>query len=180
MDAGLDTGPILTQNKIVVEQRETAGSLYEKLSEMSAKLLVSTLKKYINGEIQPIQQDHNQATYAKELKKSDGKIHWGKPADEIERLVRGMHPWPGTFTKASFTRKKQKYDYHLKITEVDPAPVDALPFKVGEVFEYGNRMAVQCGDGALVINKLQPEGKKEMKSEEFLCGNSEIIGTILH
>ncbi|MDP3043507.1 MAG: methionyl-tRNA formyltransferase, partial [bacterium] len=94
MDKGLDTGPILWQDKINIESRDTAGALYEKLSRLGAKILPIVIKKYIAGVIKPIAQDNARASYVKRLKKQDGLIDWAKSAVEIERFIRAMAPWP--------------------------------------------------------------------------------------
>lgn len=190
MDKGLDTGPILWQNKINIESRDTAGALYEKLSLLGAEILPVAVKKYIAGEIKPIPQDNARASYVKRLKKQDGLIDWAKPAVEIERFIRAMAPWPSAYTKIKNLRpsrislglKKSKIkiiEKNLKIIKVREEPLKINKYKIGEVFPRNGKLAVQCGKGALIIKKLQLEGKKEMTSEEFLRGCKWIIGSVL-
>ena len=97
MDAGLDTGPILTQRSVRIQPDETAGSLFETLSQLGADLLLETLPGYISGEIKPSPQPEEGATYAPMLKKEDGLLDFSRPAEELERKVRAFNPWPGTY-----------------------------------------------------------------------------------
>jgi len=171
MDKGLDTGPILTQNKIEIKAGDTAGSLYEKLSASSAPLLIDTLKEYISGKIKPKPQDNSESNYCKIINRKDGKIDWKKPADFLERFVRAMSPWP-----SAHTRWNQK---NLKIIKIDNNIIKTNKYKTGEIFLHNNKLAVQCGKDSLIIKKLQLEGKKEMNAEEFLRGYKNFIGSIL-
>jgi len=171
MDKGLDTGPILTQAAIDIAPAETAGTLYDKLSQLGGELLVNTLKKYIAGKIKPQSQNQAKASFVRQLKKEDGLINWAKPAVEIERLIRAMTPWPSAWTWWK--------DKRIKIIAVQRQPLPINSYKPGKTFIYNRGLAVQCGKNALIIKKLQPAGKKEMASEEFLRGHENFIGTIL-
>ncbi len=171
MDKGLDTGPILTQNAINIEENDTAGTLYDKLSAMSSDFLIKTVKKYLAGEIEPKMQDSSQASYAKEITKSDGLINWKKPAAELEKFIRAMNPWPSAWT---WHEGKQ-----VKIICAQNKPLEINSYKPGKTFKYNNGLAVQCGRDALIIKKLQLEGKNAVTSEEFLRGHKNFIGTIL-
>ncbi|MFH1662169.1 MAG: methionyl-tRNA formyltransferase [Candidatus Falkowbacteria bacterium] len=171
MDKGLDTGPILAQNKIEIKPNDTAGTVYEKLSKSSAPLLIDTLEKYISGKIKPKPQDNSKSNYCKIITKKDGKIDWEKPADFLERFVRAMSPWPSAHTK--WNEKK------IKIIETEHETIKINSYKTGEIFLHDEKLAAQCGKDALIIKKLQLEGKKEMKAEEFLRGYKNFIGSIL-
>lgn len=181
MDKGLDTGPILWQDKINIESGDTAGALYEKLSLLGAKILPVAIKKYIAGEIKPIPQNNAKASYVKRLKKQDGLIDWAKSAVEIERFIRAMAPWPSAYTITKNKKQKTKNSLMLKLLESEHEilQINKNKYKIGEIFLYNNKLAVQCGKDALIIKKLQLEGKKEMKSEDFIKGNNWIIGSIL-
>jgi methionyl-tRNA formyltransferase len=98
MDAGLDTGPILSSRAIALSQRETGQSLHDKLAALGAELLIETLPGYLSGVIQPQPQDDAQATYAPAIAKEEGIIDWTQDAAAIDRLVRAFTPWPGTMT----------------------------------------------------------------------------------
>lgn len=98
MDAGIDTGDILTQKKVIIEDKETAETLFDKLSQAGAALIVETLPMIERGEITPVKQDESLAGYVKMMDKSRGKIDWASDAASIERLVRGLNPWPSAYT----------------------------------------------------------------------------------
>ncbi|MCK4554910.1 methionyl-tRNA formyltransferase [Candidatus Parcubacteria bacterium] len=172
MDAGLDTGPILSQSRIKIHPTDNAGTLYNQLSQIGANLLVKTLKKYINGEIKPIAQDEEKASYVGMLKKKDGKINWSKPAKEIERFIRAMTPWPGAYAQI-------KSHLILKILKTEYKPISVNRYKQGELFLHDKQIAIQCGKDALIIKKLQLAGKKQATAEEFLRGHDSFIGIIL-
>jgi len=171
MDKGLDTGPILAQAKINIKTTETAETLYDKLSQLGADLLLDTLKKYIAGKIKPRPQDATRASYVHQLKKKHGLIDWSKPAVEIERFVRAMTSWPSAWTWWQ--------DKRIKIVSVQQKPLQINSYKPGKTFIYNNGLAAQCGKDALIIKKLQLEGKKEMDSEEFLRGHQDFVGSVL-
>ena len=163
MEAGLDTGPILRQAKIKLTDTENLENVHDKLSLLGAELLASTLREFIAGEIKPQIQDESRASYIKILKKEDGRIDWTKSAREIERMVRAYNPWPGTHTTSD---KKI-----VKIISVDHEILKTNNHKSGESFLNDGRLAIQCGQDALYILKLQLEGKKIMDSAEFLRGH---------
>ncbi len=172
MDKGLDTGPILAQAEIKIESNETGDSLYDKLSQLGADLLINTLKKYIADKIKPQPQDETKASFVKQLQKKDGLINWTESAEEIERFVRAMVSWPSAWTWLQNKR--------LKITAVQQQPIEINSYKPGKTFIYNNGLAVQCGKDALIIKKLQLEGKKEMTNDKFLQGHRNFVGSILN
>jgi len=163
MEAGLDTGPILRQTKLKLSGQENLEMVHDKLAELGADSLVETLKDFMAGKIIPQIQDETQASYIKTLKKEDGKIDWSKSATEIERLVRAYNPWPGTYTKSD--------GKIIKIIAVENNILKLNDHKSGEVFLNEENLAIQCGQDAIVILKLQLEGKKIMTSAEFLRGH---------
>ena len=163
MEAGLDTGPILKQAKIILQGDETLEIVHDKLSALGAEVLPTVIKDWVSGKIQAVTQDDAQASYVKTLTKEDGQIDWSKSAQAIERLIRAYNPWPGTY---SF-----KEGALIKILAVDKTPLALNNYKVGEIFIDAGRLAVQCGQDSLVILKLQTAGKKAMTSAEFLRGH---------
>ncbi len=171
MDKGLDTGPILAQAEIKIESNETGDSLYDKLSQLGADLLLDTLKKYIAGKIKPKPQDETKASYINQLKKKHGLIDWSKPAVKIERFVRAMASWPSAWT--------WWHNKRIKIIKVQKKPLAINSYKPGKTFLYNSGLAVQCGKDALIIEKLQLEGKKQVASDEFLRGQKNFVGSIL-
>jgi len=172
MEAGLDTGPILRQTKMILTGRETLTMVHDKLAFLGTEILVATLRDWVQGKIEPQIQDDSQSSYIKTLKKEDGRIDWSKPAIEIERIIRALNPWPGTHSNW-----KNKT---IKIITVEQKPLEKTNKIIGQVFKTDNKLAIQCGQGALVILKLQLEGKKIMTSEEFLRGNQNFINQILN
>jgi methionyl-tRNA formyltransferase len=178
MDIGLDTGPILKQKSIKLSPIETLATLHDQLSELGAKILIPTLKKYLAGKIIPLPQDECAASYIKMLRKEDGRIDWEQPAKAIERKVRAFNPWPGTYSLLS--QPALGIDKLLfKILAVRPEPIQVNSHVPGELFMYNNALAVQCGQNSLVIIKLQLEGRNIMEVDDFLRGNHTIMGTVL-
>lgn len=171
MDKGLDTGPIVAQTALTIGDEDTAGILYNKLSEAGAAFLLDTIKKYLSGEITPVAQDSGQASYAKELTKSDGLINWARSAVYLEKFIRAMNPWPMAWT----WRNGQQ----VKIITAQKEPLEINSYKPGKTFKYNAGLAVQCGRDALIIKELQLAGKKALKSQEFLRGQKDFIGSIL-
>jgi methionyl-tRNA formyltransferase len=172
---GLDTGPILKQTETKINTGETAEILHDRLSALGAEILPSTIKDYVNGKTNPKPQNNSEATHAPTLKKEDGKIDWQKKAEEIERMIRAFYPWPGTWTNW----QGESRVLGIKIISVSPTPLKINNYKVGQTFLHNGKLAVQCGQNALIIKKLQLEGKKETTAEEFLRGYKNIVGQIL-
>lgn len=171
MDEGLDTGPIIAQEKIVIEPTDTGEKVFNKLSGLAGKVAAPIISDYINGKIELKIQDNSQASLTKLLEKDDGKINWQKSATEIERLVRAMYSWPGAFT--TFNGRV------LKITAVEQKIININKHKIGEIFLHNDEIAVQCCQDALILKKIQLEGKKEMSATNFLNGHKNFIGAIL-
>jgi methionyl-tRNA formyltransferase len=176
MDAGLDTGPIIAQMKVNILPGETAETLHDELAKLGAMMLPETLKSFAAGKMELKPQDEKFVTYARELKKEDGKIDWSKSALEIERMVRAYTPWPSAFGQLRIKNEELRI---IKILKVENKILPINKFKAGEIFLADNKLAVQCGDGALVIKKLQLEGGKPMNAEEFLRGHADFVGTVL-
>ena len=161
MEEGLDTGPILMQKSIAIAPDETGGTLHDRLARLGAEVLQETLSALEQGRLEPRAQDHALATSAPRLKKEDGQIHWDKPAEELERQVRALNPWPGSF----FTWQ----DHLIKVWSAKAAPGKGRP---GEVLRAGkDGLFVACGEGALRLTELQPPGKRRMSAAEFLRGH---------
>jgi len=167
MDSGLDTGGILAQNSLKITTSDTAETLEKKLALTGAELLPETLKNYFSGELEAKPQDNSLASYAPALKKEDGRIDWNLPAEKIERLTRAMNPRPGAFC---FFKRNGK-DLLLKILKTDPTPIKNESLPAGKFFIHNDKLAIQCADFALIINKLQLEGGKPMTGEEFIKGH---------
>jgi methionyl-tRNA formyltransferase len=175
MDAGLDTGDIIKKFPISITKNDTTESVFNKLSNLGGEIIVPTLIEFIAGEINPEKQNEAEATYVKMIKKEDGKIDWNKSADKIERLVRAMYSWPGAYAQLKINNSELKI---IKILEVSPEIIKSNDKKIGEIFVHNGKMAVQCGENALVIKRLQIAGKKAVTSEEFLRGYGDVVGNI--
>lgn len=176
MNEGLDTGDILLTEKVRLNEKETGGSLFDKLSTVGADLLVKTLSELENNNITPQKQDETQASYVKMISKSFGEIDFTKSASEIERLIRGLNPWPSAYTH--FNGKM------LKIWDADVCSdneADGLKeCENGTVHVDKHTFYIKCAKDILRVNELQLEGKKRMVTDAFLRGNNQLVtGTIL-
>jgi len=159
MEAGLDTGPILSQRSVRIEPDERAGSLFEKLSGLGADLLLDTLPKYFAGEIEPRPQPEEGATYASMLKKEDGLLDFTRPAVELERKVRAFNPWPGTY-----------FEWDGNLLKVHKASIGMGKMREGKRGTYLGLPAVGTSENLLVLGEVQPAGKKPMPGKAFLAG----------
>ncbi|GAB4429816.1 MAG: methionyl-tRNA formyltransferase [Anaerolineae bacterium] len=179
MDEGLDTGPILLQDSIPIDPRETGQTLHDKLAPLGALLLVHTLEWLLNGSIAPHPQPDNPAliSYAPPLKKEDGVIDWRASAVVIDRHVRAFDPWPGTFTTWNGRR--------LKILTGLPADAE-LGLAPGQVAETRGTalaelspLAIGTGEGVFLPTRLQLEGRQPLDAATFLRGAPDFPGSIL-
>jgi len=143
--------------------------LTEKLSQLGGALLLETISDLEQGRLSPSKQDESQATYAPILKKSDGEINWEKPALELWNLIRGMNPWPGTFTKLE---NKSLKIYKSKLADGEGSSGEVLDSDSGT-------LRVSTGEGALEILELQLEGSKKMDTKSFLSGRKIEKGAML-
>ncbi len=165
MDEGIDTGDIILQRKVRLQEGETGGSLFERLSQAGAELCVETLDAIGQGRAVYTPQDHGAATHTSMIKKQLGNIDWSKPAKEIECLIRGLNPWPSAYTslqgKALKIWKASWQDARLSQGQEEP----------GTILEAGKgAFKVQTGHGLLVLEEVQLEGKKRMAASDFLRG----------
>ncbi|MEE0857852.1 MAG: methionyl-tRNA formyltransferase [Acutalibacteraceae bacterium] len=158
MAEGLDTGDMLLKASTKIGENETAGELHDRLSQLGASLIVDTITALENNEVTPQKQDDSLSNYAPMLTKDLCKIDWSKSANEIHNQVRGLNPWP--IAVASVNGKRVKI-YSTTISD-----------KAGEAGKVvcEKPLTVACGNGSLVINELQPEGKKRMNSQDFVRG----------
>jgi methionyl-tRNA formyltransferase len=163
MDEGMDTGDLLIAESLEIDPNETAGSLTERLARLAARILTPALRDIVEGKARFVPQDHEKATVVPILKKGDGRIDWGLPAESIRNRIRGLDPWPGAFT---FWRGKR-----LRLWEAetnDPGSAGE-PGKVLSVADEGVR--VQAGGGTICLKSVQLEGGRRMSVEEFLRGH---------
>ena len=171
MDEGLDTGDMILKEEVTLAPDETGGSLFDRLAEVGAKLAVQTLQALEDGTAEFTPQDHEKATQVGMIKKSFGEMDFTKSAVELERLIRGLNPWPGTYT-----------EYQGKTLKIWGATVEdgGDPSKAGTIVNVKKHsFGIQTKDGILVPTEIQLEGKKRMTAEAFLCGVSLEEGTVL-
>ncbi len=171
MDAGIDTGDMLDKKEVVIEDNDTGGSLHDKLMVAGGELILETLKKLEDGTIIGTKQDDSLSCYAKMLDKKLGDIDFSKSAEEIERLIRGLNPWPSAYTRIN--------GKNLKIWEAKVLDKEYEGQNGQIVYVDKNQMIVKTGKGALDIQNLQLEGKKAMDISDFLRGNQIGEGTML-
>ena len=171
MNEGLDTGDMLEKAVVPIDKEETGGSLHDKLSAAGGALILSTLDKLEKGSLTRTPQTDEGTCYAKMLSKSLGDIHWEADAASIERLIRGLDPWPSAYT--SLDGKTLKL-WRAKVSDRD---YGVSPGTVAEVAK--DQMAVQTGKGSLLIEELQLEGKKRMDIASFLRGYPVKTGAVL-
>ncbi len=159
MDQGVDTGALINQRPIEIEDDDTSGSLSEKLSRLGADLLTETLPRYLSGELQPQPQKESEATYAPMLKKADGLLDFTKPVEELIRRVHTFNPWPGAY-----------FEWNGGMLKVHRTHAEAGNVSEGQRLVYLGQPAVSARDGLLILDEVQPAGKKSMSGKAFLSG----------
>lgn len=163
MDAGIDTGAMLLKLEIPIERSDTGGSLHDKLSHAGGPLLLETLTAIELGTLQAEPQNNDLATHAPMLDKALGHIIWGKDAIELERLIRGLNPWPSAYT---YLEGKMLKIWEAQVVE---GLNDTLPGTLIDIDKDG--FIIQCGHKALKLLQVQLEGKKRMTAADFLRGH---------
>ena len=172
MDAGLDTGDMLVVKELTLDPKETGGSLFDKLSALGAEALLETLEQLKAGTLQPVKQGETTTAYASMLEKQMGHIDFTKSAVEIERLIRGLNPWPSAYTYLDGKT--------LKVWEADVVEQDVKDAQAGTVLGVQKDcFLVACGTDVLAVKELQLEGKKRMNAGDFLRGYNLEVGKLL-
>lgn len=174
MDAGIDTGDMISKVEVPIEKDETGGTLHDKLAVAGADLLVETLKLFENNTVSREKQDDSKSNYAVKLTKELGQINFDKSAVEIERLIRGLNPWPSAYT--SLDGKTLKV-WKAEVVDTDDQYENAKNGEIVSVTKHS--ILVKTGDGILALKEIQLEGKKRMDVTSFLCGVALEVGTIL-
>ena len=171
MDVKLDTGDIILQESIPIADNETGGSLYDKLAQLGASLLVKALGKLEDGTATRTPQDDSLATHVKMMDKEMGNIDFTQPAISIERMIRGLNPWPSAYTKLNGKTLKL---WSAAVVEYSNSG------QAGEVVKVDkDTITIMTGKDALEIHELQLEGKKRLSCDAFLRGYPVETGTIL-
>lgn len=177
MDEGIDTGNILSKKIRTISFDDTQRSLLEKLAEDGAAALAETLPDWVERRIEPKVQDGSQATVCQLIEREDGRIFWNSTAVEIWNRYRALTPWPGIF---SFWKQKDGGFVRLKFSRISIQKTDpTVRREFGEVFESGEKIAIQTGEGLVFIEEIQAEGKSPMPVRDFLNGRTDLVGSIL-
>lgn len=172
MDSGWDTGDVLYQREVFLAKDETGGSLHDKLAQLGAEALLEALDALVQGQITPQPQDDSQATLAPKLTKELGRIQWEKPAENLERLVRAMNPWPLAYC----THRGQSLRVWRAVAEA--AEHEALPGTVLRV-DPERGIGVACGEGILYLTAVQPPARKILTARDYINGYGITPGEVL-
>ncbi len=159
MDTGIDTGDILQHAEVQILDDDNAETLSGKLADLGGKTLIETLKGIRSGTVKPVPQTGD-ATYAPPLRKEDGRINWGRSARELLQFVKGLYPWPSAFSYLN--------DELIKIIKVKPLDGDGVAGRIEKA--SGGQLVVGTGKGLLLVEELQPGGRRIMSSEAFMSG----------
>jgi methionyl-tRNA formyltransferase len=166
MDAGLDTGPIVSQRRTPILPEDNSTTLHDRLARLGAELLAQTIPDFVAGKIQPVPQPAGDFCHAPKIKKEDGRIDWNLPAKTIWNRMRAFTPWPGAFTFPAGEPKP----HLLKIWKAETVEQSG---RLGDILSADkNGIVVACGQDALRILELQREGGRRMNAAEFLAGHA--------
>ena len=196
MDEQMDHGPIIIKHETEIMKHDNYKTLYDKLAEFGANLLIVTLPKWIRGKIKSQEQDHTEATFTKKFTRENGYLNFEKPAEYLDRQIRALNPEPGTWvtTKSKIknpwphqtkqdrqkTKSGDKKENVLKIIQAEPDNEESGLY-VGTVFKNSkNQIAVQCKTDSLVLLSLQKGGGKILSVQEFINGHKDFIGSRLN
>ncbi len=172
LDEGMDTGMILrASGPVPLDGTERADELMTRLFSIGAKMLPDVLLDLSNGQLTPVQQDDSLASVTKLVRRGDGAADWRRPARNLERTMRAYDPWPGIFTT-----------WHARTLKIlDAAVAEGEPGEgpPGTVFQYGGRLAVSTGEGALELLRVQLQGRRGVDAPDFLRGHPEVVGAVL-
>jgi methionyl-tRNA formyltransferase len=190
MDAGLDTGPIISQRRTAILPVDDSATLHDRLAHLGADLLVQTIPDYVAGKIQPVPQPAEGASHAAKIKKEDGRIDWNQPAQTIWNRLRAFTPWPGAFTSFADSSAVGRASSRAEATTTKPqllkiwkaevvektggaaCRVEASERRLGEVLSADKTgIVIACGQNALRILELQREGGRRLPAAEFLAGH---------
>jgi methionyl-tRNA formyltransferase len=163
MDEGLDTGPVLLAEHVLIAPTATSGSLHDELSHIGASLMVRALAALERGSLHATPQPDEGVTYAKKIGKEEARIDWSRPASELDCHIRGLTPFPGAF----FEVTRDGLATRVKILRASPTGGQGA---AGEILSLDGGITIACGDGALKITDLQRAGKGPMRADDFLRG----------
>ena len=180
MNEGLDTGDILLQQEVPIAADETGGSLHDKLAIAGAEALVRAIPGILDGSLTPVPQGEMTTPYAKQLTKEMGRLDFSWDAAKLERYIRGLNPWPGTFSfRDGQMLKIWRAEVCVDSVEEAPEPAEKEVLPGTVIAADRDSFTVQTGCGRLRITEVQPEGKRRMSAEEYLRGYRLAEGTVL-
>ena len=168
MDAGLDTGPVLAQQRVTIDAQEDAGTLHDKLAALGADMIVDSLAAIERGDAHALAQTQDGVTYARKIEKAETLIDWAKRAEVLERSVRAFRPEPGAAMRL-----------HGEVCKVWRARVVERSGRPGDVLDAPGRLVVACAEHALEILELQRPGGRRLEAGQFLRGRPLPAGTSL-
>jgi methionyl-tRNA formyltransferase len=168
MDVGLDTGPILTVAATPITAEDTAPTLHDRLAHLGADLLIRTLPDYVAGRLTPRPQPAEGVSYARKITKDDGRLDWSRPARELWNRIRGLNPWPGTFTFLPAAPRP----ILLKVHQASLRQVPSGAHTPGQIVSADRTgLVVACGQDAICLTQVQREGGRRLTVAEFLAGH---------
>lgn len=170
MDEKMDHGPILAMQELKIEATDTSASLLDKLAIVGGYLLINNIEDYINGDIDLLEQNHNNATFTQMISKEDALIDWSDSAKNIHNKLRAYNPWPGIYTFLEAKRLK------ILATEILE---ENHHYEKGQIIFRDKNLFIACGKNLLKINSLQLEGKNPMDATAFLSGYKKFENHIL-
>ncbi len=167
MEEGLDTGPVYTIRRLVIDPEETAEELEERLSRLAGDDIVQVLRQICRDQLRPREQNQQMAGYAGKIKKKDAQTDWSQPAEKIARKIRAYQPWPRVAFQIETNKKEKRQIQIVKARPVE-LPEPAEPGEIRQVSK--NNFTIACGRGGIQIEHLIPEGSRPMSAAEFLRG----------
>lgn len=170
LDEGMDSGPIIAQSSTQIRANETTEDLTIRLFDMGSELLTETIPQWRIGDVKAVPQDETEATVTRLMRREDGAIDWNQPGEYIARQLRAFHPWPGIF--AHWNSRKLKVLWATAL-DIDTGNVP------GEVIEVPQGIAVTTGEGALLLRRVQIEGRQATDIADFTRGYRDFVGSIL-
>ncbi|MEE9376256.1 MAG: methionyl-tRNA formyltransferase [Rhizobiaceae bacterium] len=170
MEVGLDTGPVAMTKSVAITPKTTAGSLHDELSLIGAKLMVTAMAALEAGELALTAQTETEISYASKISKNETRINWAKPAEEVQRHIMGLSPFPGNWCEMPLGGKAQR-------VKILCAVVDQAEGAAGTVLDES--LTIACGAGAVRLTRLQKAGSRPMDAVEFLRGNSLTLNSVL-
>lgn len=178
MDEGMDTGDILLQGRLLIDDELNGGQLMDALAQLGADLLPEAISGFLDGTLRPVPQDHSRATYAAMVNRQTGQIDWQRSAQQIHNLVRGTYPWPGAWTTLPDGKRLKIHRTRLSQLPASYAITNPGPVQPGTIVQSRpTGITVASGDGAVDLLEIQPEGGKRLSAAD--CAHNYQTGLVL-